>query len=89
MMKNIYAGICPEDILKMEQESNEEDVPQSLPVPPVARRRVAYQADDTLTTQVKADLILKITSILWGFDVSELYQLGVELINREEREAGE
>ena len=68
---------------------NEEGFTNEDVVSPVARRRVAYKADDTLTIQVKADLIIKIASILWGFDVSELYQLGVELINREGRGAGE
>ena len=56
-------------------------------VPPVARR--VSELTPSYIQQAHDDLILKIVSVIWHWDVVKLLHLGVELINREEREAGE
>ena len=55
-------------------------------VPPVARR--VAELTPSYIQQAHDDLILKIVSVIWHWDVVKLLHLGVELINREEREAG-
>ena len=56
-------------------------------VPPVARR--VSELTPSYIQQAHDDLVLKIASVIWHWDVVKLLHLGVELINREEREAGE
>jgi len=66
---------------------NEEGHSNEEVVPPVARR--VAELTPSYIQQAHADLILKIVSVIWHWDVVKLLHLGVELINREEREAGE